>query len=463
MAAAQHLDAAFRAWPDPRKVCAVCGAADVRFRCTGCAFQGYCGREHQRLHWKRGHKASCASLEDAVAAAVQRHRAALREKYVVRAADATCWICLEGGRPDDLLYRGGCGCRGGATAGHVRCFVAAAAATRPRPDSTTLQYSSWHACPTCGQAWLGHVRFELSLELANRWDAKALERRVDDATDATDQALRNWHAALASLPSEPLVFTTAGAASSFNGTSTMMGCYGEMSSTDALSCRVMVRRLDVAARLRGWASPSVLECFLALAQGFAHVHEYERSVAMHRLVLDGSRHVRGAATDDDDDPSTIALFDWRIAAHSLARTLVRSHMHASRGLPGGGAAVLFGQNAANNEVRREATEAERLLRAIVDDGNNGNDLLTMDARAERALALALLGRFDEARDANRSCLEDARRVYGPQHHLTTKLPFHATMIERLRQDYAHATGASSSSQTTTTTTAVPAAAFSPGR
>lgn len=38
--------------------CAVCGvAADLK--CGGCKLVHYCGRDHQRQHWKAGHKTGC--------------------------------------------------------------------------------------------------------------------------------------------------------------------------------------------------------------------------------------------------------------------------------------------------------------------------------------------------------------------------------------------------------------------
>lgn len=43
-------------------ICAVCGIK-AGLKCTGCLAVTYCGKEHQVLDWKKGHKNSCKSYE----------------------------------------------------------------------------------------------------------------------------------------------------------------------------------------------------------------------------------------------------------------------------------------------------------------------------------------------------------------------------------------------------------------
>lgn len=42
--------------------CAVCGVAASQ-KCGGCRNVVYCGKEHQIVHWKKGHKAECKCYE----------------------------------------------------------------------------------------------------------------------------------------------------------------------------------------------------------------------------------------------------------------------------------------------------------------------------------------------------------------------------------------------------------------
>ena len=44
-----------------RKRCAVCGKVDATNRCSRCQVEIYCSRECQKIAWKHGHKAVCAS------------------------------------------------------------------------------------------------------------------------------------------------------------------------------------------------------------------------------------------------------------------------------------------------------------------------------------------------------------------------------------------------------------------
>lgn len=42
--------------------CAVCGVP-AHQKCGGCKNVSYCGKEHQKIHWKKGHKAECKCYE----------------------------------------------------------------------------------------------------------------------------------------------------------------------------------------------------------------------------------------------------------------------------------------------------------------------------------------------------------------------------------------------------------------
>lgn len=42
--------------------CEICGiAADLK--CGGCKNVFYCGKDHQKKHWKNGHKSQCRCFE----------------------------------------------------------------------------------------------------------------------------------------------------------------------------------------------------------------------------------------------------------------------------------------------------------------------------------------------------------------------------------------------------------------
>lgn len=42
--------------------CAVCGVS-ASLKCMACKQVYYCGKDHQKIHWKKGHKAECKCYE----------------------------------------------------------------------------------------------------------------------------------------------------------------------------------------------------------------------------------------------------------------------------------------------------------------------------------------------------------------------------------------------------------------
>lgn len=42
--------------------CEFCGIS-ASLKCSGCKNVVYCGKEHQKLHWKNGHKSKCKCYE----------------------------------------------------------------------------------------------------------------------------------------------------------------------------------------------------------------------------------------------------------------------------------------------------------------------------------------------------------------------------------------------------------------
>ncbi|XP_050334966.1 SET domain-containing protein SmydA-8 [Bactrocera neohumeralis] len=58
--------------------CAVCGVAASQ-KCGGCRNVVYCGKEHQIIHWKKGHKAECKCYEIATNDILGRHLRATRD------------------------------------------------------------------------------------------------------------------------------------------------------------------------------------------------------------------------------------------------------------------------------------------------------------------------------------------------------------------------------------------------
>ncbi|XP_053699243.1 SET domain-containing protein SmydA-8 [Sabethes cyaneus] len=61
----------------PTELCAVCGIPAGQ-RCSGCQQVTYCGREHQRRHWKDAHRAECRCYKVSRNAILGRHLAATR-------------------------------------------------------------------------------------------------------------------------------------------------------------------------------------------------------------------------------------------------------------------------------------------------------------------------------------------------------------------------------------------------
>ncbi|XP_053954619.1 SET domain-containing protein SmydA-8 [Anastrepha ludens] len=58
--------------------CAFCGVAATQ-KCGGCRNVVYCGKEHQVMHWKKGHKAQCKCYEVAINNTLGRHLRATRD------------------------------------------------------------------------------------------------------------------------------------------------------------------------------------------------------------------------------------------------------------------------------------------------------------------------------------------------------------------------------------------------
>ena len=44
------------------KECVVCGSAEKLLRCSGCQDEYYCGKEHQKEHWK-SHRSTCRLVQ----------------------------------------------------------------------------------------------------------------------------------------------------------------------------------------------------------------------------------------------------------------------------------------------------------------------------------------------------------------------------------------------------------------
>lgn len=65
--------------PDGREdSCAVCGRPAAQ-RCANCATTRYCGRAHQRAHWKDGHKTACHPYAVTASPELGRHWVAARD------------------------------------------------------------------------------------------------------------------------------------------------------------------------------------------------------------------------------------------------------------------------------------------------------------------------------------------------------------------------------------------------
>lgn len=61
-----------------KNACAVC-SAPATHRCANCRTAGYCGRAHQRAHWKDGHKAACHPYAVIECPELGRHWVATRD------------------------------------------------------------------------------------------------------------------------------------------------------------------------------------------------------------------------------------------------------------------------------------------------------------------------------------------------------------------------------------------------
>ncbi|XP_055907545.1 SET domain-containing protein SmydA-8 [Eupeodes corollae] len=58
--------------------CPICRTA-ATLKCAGCKSVVYCGKEHQKIHWKKGHKAECKCYEVATNDVLGRHLIATRD------------------------------------------------------------------------------------------------------------------------------------------------------------------------------------------------------------------------------------------------------------------------------------------------------------------------------------------------------------------------------------------------
>ena len=94
---------------------------------------------------------------------------------------ATCYICMDEGSEDDPLLHGGCGCRGAAGFGHLKCLIESAKA-----DATARR---WSRCPTCEQHYTGPVQ----LGLAEARAAHAASQQLMDVEAIMDQAHAKLH------------------------------------------------------------------------------------------------------------------------------------------------------------------------------------------------------------------------------------------------------------------------------
>ncbi|XP_055678969.1 SET domain-containing protein SmydA-8-like [Lutzomyia longipalpis] len=58
--------------------CAVCGV-EANLKCGGCKNVVYCGKDHQKVHWRKGHKAMCKCVELKVDEVMGRYLSATRD------------------------------------------------------------------------------------------------------------------------------------------------------------------------------------------------------------------------------------------------------------------------------------------------------------------------------------------------------------------------------------------------
>mmetsp|Transcript_18783 Transcript_18783/g.74965 ORF Transcript_18783/g.74965 Transcript_18783/m.74965 type:complete len:459 (+) Transcript_18783:31-1407(+) len=398
--------------------CETCGAV-AKFRCARCGV-GYCSRAHQRAAWHTNHKQSCRSLDDAVRDALDRGLPRLQALALVPGVSDNnghvCWICLEPGTAASPLVSGGCGCRGGATVGHVECFVAALQARR----ATSSRESTVMRCPTCTQQFFGYVRAKANLAFAEDLDPDHLARTVADAAAERSLADRCQLA----------LFHTADA----------LVDAARVTGQDAdhvTALRVSQKRLDVlvpylrAREKRSGSSDDddddddandsnksparmmVLETYSRMASTLSSLRRYDEAAALLRK-----------------------LRAWR------NRDTISTTMLALSLLDAANVAVLDDAI----DAARRAREAELLLREILGGGRRNDEASSFETpnatsaadpvlattRGALAQALALQGKFDEADRENGVSLDGARRIFGPAHGVTLKFERDRRWIAALR-------------------------------
>lgn len=262
---------------------------------------------------------------------------------------ASCWVCCEA---TGQLFRGGCGCRGNATCGHVACFVAAAEA-----DSRPLLCESlWMRCTICKQRWTGLISLELFAAL---WCSK---------------------------PRDHVALKAIGAA---------LGSIGEIRA----ATRVFKRSLDETRRALGDDDGRVYDA----VENLANITSLYDSKLDHAIeLLRSCLHWRIEARSRPSAHST--QFDANATASNLANALLRSSAKIAK----------FYGTARADDCLRLATEAERVLRSFADIGDVSR-LEYVSANLIYIEALARIDKLEEAVTLADASVLRLRRILGQDH------------------------------------------------
>lgn len=149
------------------QTCAACGAACAKsLQCGKCGTL-YCGAACQKAHWKAGHKTACATVAlfgveqfcADWAAAEAANDAAEESEAAAGACSATCGLCRDERKRDDLV-RGCRGCVGADGFAHPACLVRGAVVATEGRNAL----GRWSACVRCGGEFEGRVRLMLARE-----------------------------------------------------------------------------------------------------------------------------------------------------------------------------------------------------------------------------------------------------------------------------------------------------------
>jgi hypothetical protein len=169
-------------------------------RCGICSTR-YCGRDCQKMHWKKGgHKVLCQEIKCGGGAeqyyADTKYKEAVADAVEECADDTkgqTCYICLDGDTEEGLVRM--CACRGAAGFAHVSCLAKQAKILCDEAEENNLdlkvqseRFGRWDTCRLCEQQYHGVVAHALGWAC---WKTYVGRPEADDTRSLAMEILGN--------------------------------------------------------------------------------------------------------------------------------------------------------------------------------------------------------------------------------------------------------------------------------